>query len=168
MEQRKTPIASFYANLLNFRDYYKNKWFPYTMPISDIYGLRTALENVKADVEIHQRHSKIAAATRAAVTAAGLHLYLQDGYCPTVTVVEMPEGVESAELLRLMDEKYQVMIAGCFGSLAGKVFRLGHMGENANVADVTRMLDALDKAFADLDYPLQASMKDVFTQALQA
>ena len=59
MEQRKTPIASFYANILNFRNYYKNKWFPYTMPISDIYGLRTALENVQADPDIHARHKKI-------------------------------------------------------------------------------------------------------------
>ena len=39
------------------------------------------------------------------------------------------------------DKKYQVMIAGCFDILAGKVIRLGHMGENANVPDVTLMLD---------------------------
>ena len=32
MEERKTPIASFYANILVFKDYYKNQWFPYTMP----------------------------------------------------------------------------------------------------------------------------------------
>lgn len=166
MEQRKTPIASFYANLLTFRDYYKNKWFPYTMPISDIYGLRTALENVKADKEIHQRHAKIAAAVRTAVKEADLRLYLKKGYCATVTVVEVPEGVDSAELLTIMDNKYGVMIAGCFDFLAGKVIRLGHMGENANVADVTLMLDALDKTFADLGYSLKASMKDVFVREI--
>ncbi len=137
MEQRRTPIASFYANILNFRDYYKNKWFPYTMPISDIYGLRTALENVQADPDIHARHKKIAEATRCAVIEAGLKLYLRKGYCPTVTVVEVPQGVNSAQLLQRMDETYGVMIAGCFDILAGKVIRLGHMGENANVEDVT-------------------------------
>jgi len=166
MEQRRTPIASFYANILNFRDYYKDKWFPYTMPISDIYGLRAALENVKADVDIHKRHAKIADAVRQAVTAAGLTLYLQKGYCPTVTVINVPEGVDSTALLQRMDQQYGVMIAGCFGSLAGKVIRLGHMGENANLADVAEMLDALDHTFADLGYPLQASMKQVFQQAL--
>lgn len=164
MEQRKTPIASFYANILNFRDYYKNKWFPYTMPISDIYGLRAALENVKADQQIHQRHAKIAAAVRKAVSAAGLKLYLQKGYCATVTVVEVPQGVDSTQLLELMDKKYQIMIAGCFGTLAGKVIRLGHMGENANVTDVIAMLDALDHTFADLGFTLQASLKQVFMQ----
>ena len=164
MEQRKTPIASFYANILNFRDYYKNTWFPYTMPISDIYGLRTALENVKADGDIYTRHGRIAAATRKAVTEAGLKLYLDRGYCATVTVIEVPEGVDSAVLLHTMEETYQVMIAGCFDILAGKVIRLGHMGENANVADVTMMLDALDHTFANLGYPLKASMKEVFVR----
>lgn len=168
MEQRKTPIASFYANILNFRDYYKNKWFPYTMPISDIYGLRTALENVKADGDIYTRHGRIAAATRKAVTEAGLKLYLDRGYCATVTVIEVPEGVDSAVLLHTMEETYQVMIAGCFDILAGKVIRLGHMGENANVADVTVMLDALDHTFADLGYPLKASMKEVFVREVYA
>ena len=167
MEQRKTPIASFYANLLTFRDYYKNKWFPYTMPISDIYGLRTALENVKADKEIHKRHADIAAATRQAVTEAGLKLYLERGYCATVTVVEVPEGVDSAVLLDTMTEKYGVMIAGCFDFLAGKVIRLGHMGENANVEDVTMMLYALECALADLGYPLKASMRDVFVREMK-
>lgn len=168
MEQRKTPIASFYANILNFRDYYKNKWFPYTMPISDIYGLRTALENVKADGDIYTRHGRIAAATRKAVTEAGLKLYLDRGYCATVTVIEVPEGVDSAVLLHTMEKTYQVMIAGCFDILAGKVIRLGHMGENANVADVTLMLDALDHTFADLGYPLKASMKEVFVREVYA
>ena len=166
MEQRKTPIASFYANLLTFRDYYKNKWFPYTMPISDIYGLRTALENVKNDSQIHHRHSCIAEATRKAVTAAGLQLYLRSGYCATVTVVEVPEGMDSAALLQTMDRKYGVMIAGCFDILAGKVFRLGHMGENANAADMILMMDALDHTFADLGYTLQASLKESFEQEL--
>lgn len=65
MEERKTPIASFYANILVFKDYYKNQWFPYTMPISDIYGLRTALENVKAQQNsMWDRHAKLGELTR--------------------------------------------------------------------------------------------------------
>lgn len=68
MEKRKAPIASFYANLLTFKGYYEAKWFPYTMPASDIYGLRTALENIKADPQILERHAKVAAYTREAIT----------------------------------------------------------------------------------------------------
>ena len=108
----------------------------------------------------------IAHAVRTAVAAAGLQLYLSDGYCATVTVVEVPR-VDSAQLLKLMDEKYGVMIAGCFDILAGKVIRLGPTwAKNANVSDVTLMLDALDNTFADLGYPLQASLKEVFQQEI--
>ena len=45
MHSRKTPVASFYANILAFDGYYEKKWFPYTMPISDIYGLRQSFDN---------------------------------------------------------------------------------------------------------------------------
>lgn len=168
MEERKVPIASFYANLLTFRDYYKNKWFPYTMPISDIYGLRQALENVKEDKAIHDRHEKIAKAVRTAVKEAGLKLYLDGGYCATVTVVEVPKGILCADILELMDKKYKVMIAGSFDVLAGKVFRLGHMGENSNVSDVVLMLNALDATLRDLKYPLKASLREVFEREIYA
>ena len=75
MQERKTPIASFYANLMTFAHYYEEKWFPYTMPISDIYGLRAAIDNIAADPDILKRHETIAKASRKAVTEAGLKLY---------------------------------------------------------------------------------------------
>lgn len=166
MEQRSTPIASFYANILTFKNYYRDKWFPYTMPISDIYGLRAALDNVLLDKEIYQRHAQIAQAVRTAVTKAGLKLYLDRDYCNTVTVVEVPDGMDSAQFLQHMTEQYGIMIAGCFDYLTGKVFRLGHMGENANVEDVTAMLDAMDKTFADLGQPLKCAMAEVFVKEM--
>lgn len=164
MENRTTPIASFYANILTFKTYYEDKWFPYTMPISDINGLRAALDNVKADTDILQRHAKIAAATRQAVEKAGLKLYLKDGYSNTVTVIEVPEGLTDVQILSSMRDKYNVMISGCFDVLAGKVIRIGHMGENARVDDMALTLDAMDKTFADLGYPLNCSMKETFLQ----
>ena len=72
MEARKTPIASFYANILLFKDYYEQKAFPYTMPISDIKGLRTALDNFFEDQEVYQRHARIADAARKAVSGIGM------------------------------------------------------------------------------------------------
>ena len=59
IDNRKIPIASFYANLKVFEGYYEAKWFPYTMPISDIYGLRAAFDNIKADTEMLKRHEVI-------------------------------------------------------------------------------------------------------------
>ncbi len=164
MDNRKTPIASFYANILTFRSYYEDKWFPYTMPISDIYGLRAALDNVKNDTDILDRHARIAEATRQAVVKAGLSLYLDEGFSNTVTVIEVPEGVTDAQILNTLRDKYNVMISGCFDVLAGKVVRIGHMGENARIEEVAATLDAMDKTFRDLGVALNCSLKEAFLE----
>ncbi len=114
MKNRKTPIASFYANILSFVDYYEKKWFPYTMPVSDIYGFGRALENVIKDKHIFVRHKKIASATRKAITAAGLKTYIKAGFSNTVTAIMVPEGIDAKELLQKMRE-HNIMISGCFG-----------------------------------------------------
>ena len=139
----KTPIASFYANILVFKDYYKNLWFPYTMPISDIYGLRTALENVKADPDRYERHKQMGELTRRTVKEMGLSLYLENGYSNTVTVIRVPDGIKADDILELMKKDHNIMIAGSFDVLTGQVIRIGHMGENANEADVVETLEAL-------------------------
>lgn len=167
MKNRKTPIAAFYANILTFKNYYKDKWFPYTMPVSDILGLRAALDNAVADTDILARHARIAAATREAVLKSGLSLYLESGYSNTVTVIEVPEGLTDEQILSTVRDRYGVMLSGCFDILAGKVFRIGHMGENANVDDMITTMDALDKTFADLGYPLRASLKDEFINSIK-
>ncbi|MFR3071491.1 MAG: hypothetical protein ACLTK8_01095 [Paeniclostridium sp.] len=46
LKNRKTPIIGFYCNLTIWENYYRDKWFPYTMPISDIMGLDVALDNI--------------------------------------------------------------------------------------------------------------------------
>lgn len=151
MENRKTPIASFYANILVFKDYYKNQWFPYTMPISDIYGLRAALENVEAEIDsMWDRHAKLGEMTRQAVLSMGLELYLESGYSNTVTVICVPEGIQASDILETMKKEYNIMIAGSFDVLTGQVIRIGHMGENANEGDVQATLNALEKTLKSL------------------
>lgn len=143
MENRKKPIASFYANILVFKDYYKNKWFPYTMPISDIYGLNQALQNVLEDKDIYDRHKRLAEYTRNELRAHGLKLYPTTGYSNTVTVFEVPEGWTDRQILDVMLEKYNIMLTGSFDVFAGKLIRIGHMGENANEDDVKATVQAL-------------------------
>ena len=167
MENRKTPIAAFYANILTFKNYYVDKWFPYTMPVSDIMGLRAALDNAVADTDILARHAKIAAATREAVRKSGLSLYLESGYSNTVTVIEVPEGLTDEQILSTVRDRYGVMLSGCFDVLAGKVFRIGHMGENANEDDMIMTMDALDNTFADLGYTLRTSLKEEFINSMK-
>lgn len=143
MADRKTPIASFYCNLSTFASYYEDKWFPYSMPISDIKGLRKALENVAADKDILARHERLAKKTRQAVTDMGLELYGVNGYSNTVTVFKVPESMTASEILERVKSEYGIMLAGSFDVMAGEVIRIGHMGENANDEDVLKTLVAL-------------------------
>ena len=167
MADRKTPIASFYANLTTFAHYYEEKWFPYTMPISDIYGLRAAIDNIAADPDILTRHEKIAEASRKAITGAGLNLYLKSGFSSTVTVFEVPEGTTAKAILDGVKNDYNIMLAGSFDVLAGKVIRIGHMGNNSDYYNVREVFAALDGTLARLGVPLKASMEKLFCDSMK-
>lgn len=163
MASRKTKIASFYANLLTFKDYYENKWFPYSMPISDIYGLREALMNIKEDKDFLKRHAEIAAKTRAALTRAGLELYAENGYSNTVTVFRIPGGVTAADILKMMREDYNILLAGSFDVMAGEVIRIGHMGYNCTEENMKVTLEALDSTLKKLGVELKAGLCEDYT-----
>lgn len=158
MEKRKTKIASFYANLLTFKGYYENKWFPYSMPISDIYGLRAALENIRKDPDRIARHADIAARTRKALVNAGLTLYGENGYSDTVTVFCIPGGVTAEQILKIMREDHNIMLAGSFDVMAGEVIRIGHMGHNCTEENMEETLRALDATLRKLQVPLKATI----------
>lgn len=166
MHGRKTPVASFYANLLTFDNWYENQWFPYTMPVSDIHGLRAALENVKNDPDFLNRHARIAEASRAAVTAAGLRLHQETGFSNTVTVFDVPEGVSAKDILNTVLREYRIMLAGSFDVLAGQVIRLGHMGENARPEKMAAVFHALDQVLPSLGVTLNAGMEEIFLRHL--
>lgn len=168
MEHRKVPVASFYCNLLTFKNYKKEKWFPYTMPASDINGLEEAVRLVQEDTERITRHEKIAQAVRQAVTAAGLSLYLNFGDANTVTVIRVPEGMKDTDIIRHMKETYGILVSGSFDVLAGKVIRLGHMGNNARKDEVAAMLEALEKTLADLGFVCKKSMAEEFAKVLDS
>lgn len=168
MENRKAPIAAFYANILNFKNYYEKQEFPYTMPISDIYGLRAALDNYfEMQDTIYDRHARIAAATRAALREGGLGLYLEDGFSNNATAILIPEGITEKEILEGMEKDYNIMISGCFDVLAGIVVRIGHMGENAYEDKVEATLKALQGTLEKKGIAVKCDMADAFRKNLQ-
>lgn len=166
MESRTLPIASFYCNLLVFKDYYANKWFPYSMPSSDINGLAAALENVTRDSNFTIRHDSIADACRNALIDGGLALHLHADYSNTVSIFNVPDGITSDAILDRMNAVHNILIAGCFGDLAGKVIRIGHMGENARIEHVSATLTALDEVLDHLGFDLKTSMAASFNHNL--
>jgi aspartate aminotransferase-like enzyme len=149
MAERKTPIASFYANLTTFENYYENQWFPYTMPISDIYGLRQALKNVKMEPDIYERHKENAEYVRQTLTEAGYEIYGNSGYANTVTALVVPEGRTAKEIIDGVAQEAGIMLAGSFDVFAGKLIRIGHMGENSRKVDLKLTVEALLKVLSN-------------------
>ena len=162
MHERKTPIRSFYASLLAFEEYYEKKWFPYTMPISDIYGLRAAFDNIASDPELEERTHRIAEAARRALTEAGLKLHLESGFSDTVTVFDIPAETTCDAILSRMKKEHNIMLAGSFDDLSGKVIRIGHMGSNANFEDMTATMYALSETLTFLGVNLTGNLVGLF------
>ncbi len=135
------------------------------MPVSDICGLRAALENIRREPDIVARHQKIAARVRRALTSCGLKLYQEDGFCGTVTVFEVPRPAQAADILDKMKTEHNILIAGSFDVMEGQVIRIGHMGENCREEKVRRTLAALDRVLADLGVLMKGRTAEIFLKS---
>ncbi|HAT4245895.1 TPA: alanine--glyoxylate aminotransferase family protein [Clostridium perfringens] len=166
MENRETPIVGFYCNLNIWRNYYKDKWFPYTMPTSDIISLRVAIDNIleEGKEKVIERHRKIGEATRKAVKEYGLDLFLKNGYSNTVTAVEIPEEIGALNLRNHLNKEYNVLMSTSLDRYEDKLLRIGHMGENANIEDITYVLNAIDKALKDLGFSSEKHLDKLFIE----
>jgi aspartate aminotransferase-like enzyme len=149
IRNRKTPVGSFYCNLALWEKWQQDMWFPYTQPVSDIYGLECAVENLLNDGKRLKRHSQIGEATRETLIRAGFELYPYSGYSNTVTSMVTPEGIDNKKFREYLRDNYEVMIGGGFDVLEGRVLRIGHMGENCRSDRVYKAFKALDHAFRD-------------------
>ncbi len=149
MENRKTPIPSYYLNLGIFKGYYEKKAFPYTQPVGNILSLKKALE-IALEKDFVKHHKDIADFVRDRVKSLGLELYPNSGWSNTVTSICVPENISFDDIFKTMLEKYNIMIAGSFGDMAGKVFRIGHMGHIANREMLERTFLALEKTLEEL------------------
>jgi alanine-glyoxylate transaminase/serine-glyoxylate transaminase/serine-pyruvate transaminase len=80
--------------------------------------------------EVFRRHDRLAEATRRAVRAWRLEILARnpDEYSSTLTAVQMPEGFDEAALRALILGKFNMSLGAGLGRLAGRVFRIGHLG----------------------------------------
>lgn len=110
----------------------KSGFFPYTPATNLLYGLREALRMIEEEgfENILQRHTRHGAATRAAVRAWGLDIVPEDPseYSGSLTAVYTPEGHNADRLRDVILERFDMSLGTGLGKLAGRVFRIGHLG----------------------------------------
>lgn len=108
-------------------------YFPYTPPAQLLHGLRAALDRMMAEglETIFARHHRLAEGVRAAVKAWGLEICAEgpDLYSDTVTAIRTPEGVDARAVIAIGYDRYNASFGSGLGPLAGKVFRIGHIGD---------------------------------------
>ena len=107
-------------------------FFPYTPATNLLYGLREALRMLDEEglPNVFRRHARHAAATRAAVGAWGLEIVCQEPseHSNTLTAVLLPEGHDADRLRTLILERFDMSLGTGLGKLAGRAFRIGHLG----------------------------------------
>jgi alanine-glyoxylate transaminase/serine-glyoxylate transaminase/serine-pyruvate transaminase len=108
-------------------------FWPYTPGTNLLYGLDVALDMLYAEglENVFARHQRHAAATRAAVREWGLELLCLDEreYSGSLTAILVPEGHDADELRRIILERFDMSLGAGLTKLAGKVFRIGHLGD---------------------------------------
>ena len=149
MRERKTQVQSFYLNLANLETYWsENRAYHHTAPISMIYALREALRIlIEEGMEQRiRRHSVNAAALRSGLEALGLELFADSQFrLNPLTTVKVPAGMDELRVRRRLLDDYSIEISGGLGEMAGKVWRIGLMGESSRERNVFSLLSALER-----------------------
>jgi len=108
-------------------------YFPYTPSIPLLYGLRESLDILFEEGldNVYARHHRLAEGTRRAVSAWGLKLCAKDPkwYSDTVSAIMTPAGYNAADVIDVAFKKYNLAIGAGLSEVAGKLFRIGHLGD---------------------------------------
>jgi alanine-glyoxylate transaminase/serine-glyoxylate transaminase/serine-pyruvate transaminase len=132
-------------------------YFPYTPPTQLLHGMRRALDRIKTEGldNVVARHHRLAEGVRRGVAAWGLKTACEDARhaSDTVTAICTPEGVDAREVIRIGYERYNTSFGSGLARLAGKVFRIGHLGMLTE-AMVLSGLCVAEMCMADLGWPV--------------
>ena len=131
--------------------------YPYTPPLQLFSGLKASVElllNEGMD-NVNARHHRIAQGIRAAVKAWGLELCAKNPelYSDTVTAIMVPEGKDANLVTQHAYEAYGVSFGGGLGKMAGKLFRIGHLGAMTDVMALSGIA-AAEMTMVDLGYDI--------------
>jgi alanine-glyoxylate transaminase/serine-glyoxylate transaminase/serine-pyruvate transaminase len=133
--------------------------YPYTPPVNLLYGLGESLKMILDEEGLENviaRHHRLAEGVRSAVAGWGMKLCAQspDLYSDTVSAVVVPEGFDSTRFVTHAADKYHVAFGIGLGEVAGKVFRIGHLGMLTDVMALSGIATA-EMVMADLGYPIR-------------
>lgn len=158
---RATASAGLSRSFFDIREMARscaNGAYPYTPAVGLLNGLKLSTELLQAEGldNVFARHRRIASGIRAAIGAWGLSLCARsEELCSdTVSTIRTPAGFDGNAIVTLAAEKYDVAFGVGLGELAGKSFRIGHLGALSDVMALSG-LATLEMCMADLGLPIR-------------
>jgi len=154
VKTRRSPCQSWYLDMALIAEYWAegSRAYHHTAPISMLYGLREALRLVEEEglPARFKRHQINSAALLAGLEPLGLAPLASVGRrLPMLNCVRIPSHIPEADIRARLLSQYGIEIGGGLGSLKGKVWRIGLMGESSSEANVLTLLNALEALFLE-------------------
>ncbi len=136
----------------------KDGYTPYTPNLPLLYGLRKALDLLLEEGldNVYARHFRLAEGTRRAVAAWGMKQCAHPGFeSNTVTAVMVPEGKDARQVISTAFSKYNISLGAGLSELAGKAFRIGHVGDMNDVS-MLGAIAGVEMALLDNGFDIKA------------
>ncbi len=148
VESRKTKVPMWYADLEGLMAYWNRREYHHTVAVQLHYALDAALTAALDEgLEVRaKRVHDVGAAALAALETIGFTPFVQDpaARLPTVLAVRLPDHIQDVPTRAALRER-DVIVTGGLGATAGKIWRLGLMGESARPGIYHRFFDALER-----------------------
>ena len=149
IKKRRHPCPSWYLDCSLVADYWNDakRTYHHTAPVSMIYALRESLrliqeEGLEPRILRHRYHSE---ALIAGLQVMGFRLLPVRGQqLPPLTCIQLPPHLNEMELRKKLLKEFEIEIGGGLGPLAGKVWRIGLMGESSRLEHILLLLSAME------------------------
>ena len=156
----ENPPSTMYFNLARYFQYYEeSKHTPFTPALPLLYAYREALTIILEEglQNVYKRHKICSDALYSGLSAIGLTPYVTKEEDRSISIVALNylDGLEDKTFRSTLAEKFRVLVAGGFGNLKGKVFRVGCMGE-VSPYHVMRTISAISSTLAMMGYDTDA------------
>ena len=152
---KTAKMPRFYWDFTSAGDFLQKKQTPWTPAVSIFYALDVALAMMLEErlPNIFARHARLGQKTREGMKSLGLTLYAADEkYASnTVTAVNAPTGIDGKKIQEVMRDEHGIVISGGQSTLAGKIFRIGHLGFCTD-ADIEEVIRELRQALPKVGY----------------
>ena len=148
LDNRKTKVQSWFLDLTMVKNYWSGakRAYHHTAPVSAMFAMREALrlvveEGLENRFKRHQENHEL---LRDGLEAMGFEFLVEKEYrLPMLNAVKIPAGVDDANVRNRLLEEYNIEIGGGLGPYAGKIWRIGLMGESSSKNHVNMLLAAL-------------------------